>query len=84
MITLDLTPEVEARLAEDAQARGIDLPTYAARVLEDAAARAIDVRRKRSSANFEAFMQAMADGSDKLPLIPTENFSRESFYKNRG
>jgi hypothetical protein len=28
-------------------------------------------------------LDAMAEGSEKLPDLPTESFSRESFYEDR-
>jgi len=40
-LNIELAPEVEARLAVQAQAQGVDLPTYASVVLEQAASRQI-------------------------------------------
>jgi hypothetical protein len=32
---------------------------------------------------FHAMLQALAEGSEKLPDLPTESFTRESFYEDR-
>jgi len=36
-ITLDISPEVEAQLARQAAARGVDVPAYVATLIEEAA-----------------------------------------------
>ena len=32
---------------------------------------------------FHHMLEGMAEGSEKLPNLPTESFSRESFYEDR-
>jgi hypothetical protein len=32
---------------------------------------------------FRAMLQAMSAGSENLPNLPTETFTRESFYEDR-
>jgi len=32
---------------------------------------------------FHHLLEGMAEGSEKLPNLPTESFSRESFYEDR-
>ena len=37
----------------------------------------------RSAAKIAAFFRAMAEGSDQLPPLPTESFTRSSYYEDR-
>jgi hypothetical protein len=36
-----------------------------------------------SREQFEAELDALAEGSDKLPYLPPEALARESFYQDR-
>lgn len=83
MITVELSPEAEARLAAEAQARGVEVSEYAARLLEGALTVPDAETRRRTREEFDAFVRAMAEGSENLPEIPTEKFTRESFYEGR-
>jgi hypothetical protein len=51
-ITLDIKPELEAELAAQAAARGMDVPAYAAILLEQAAQPAERQQRKRTLSEF--------------------------------
>jgi hypothetical protein len=82
-LILELPPELEARLAEQAAARGLDLAAYATRVLEGSVP-AEPVKRERTPEEFDAWAAAMAKGAEHLPKLPTESFTRESFYDERG
>ncbi len=80
-LNIELAPEVEARLAVQAQAQGVDLPTYASVVLEQAASRQIS-SRSASLSEFEAALDRLAARSDNIPLLPDEAFTRESLYRD--
>ena len=51
-ITLDIKPELEAELAAQAAARGMDVPAYAAILLEQAAQPAEQPKRKQTLSEF--------------------------------
>ena len=51
-VTLDIKPEVEAELAAQAAARGMDIHVYAAKVLEEAARPEKEVQPKKSFLEF--------------------------------
>ena len=55
-ITLDIKPELEAELAAQAAARGMDVPSYAAILLERAAQPAEQPKRKQTLSEF--FMES--------------------------
>jgi hypothetical protein len=68
-ITLNLPPEVEASLAAQARALGLQLNSYVQTLLEQQAGmgradQAINLEQ------FEAELDALAQGSDKLPYLP--------------
>jgi hypothetical protein len=82
-IQLELSPEVEARLTVAAQARGIALEKYASGLLEEALASPLWGSGKLTVEEFHAMLNELAEGSEGLPNLPTEGFTRESFYEDR-
>ncbi len=64
-ITLDIKPELEAELAAQAAARGMDVPAYAAILLEQAAqpAEQTTEQPKRKQTLSEFFMESPLSGS---------------------
>jgi len=80
-ITLNLPPEVEASLAAQARALGLRLNAYVQTLLEQQAG----IRRAEQTINleqFEAELDALAQGSDKLRYLPAAALTRESFYQD--
>ena len=81
VITLELSPEIEASLAAQAQARGLDLDAYVKSLLKQQAV-AEDSQQNLSLAQFEAELDALARHSAKIPLLPLEALTRESIYRD--
>ena len=80
-ITLNLPPEVEASLAAQARALGLQLNAYVQTLLGQQAG----IRRAEQTINleqFEAELDALAQGSDKLQYLPAAALTRESFYQD--
>jgi hypothetical protein len=80
-ITLNLPPEVEASLAAQARALGLQLNSYVQSLVEQRAG----LGRSEQTTNleqFEAELDALARGSDKLPYLPPAALTRESFYQD--
>ena len=75
-ITVRLEPEVEIRLLERARAQGVSLDEYLRTVIEQIAATGSGP--EVSPDQFEAELDALAEGSDKLPVLPSEACSREN------
>jgi hypothetical protein len=69
--------------AAQAQARGISVELYVQSLVEEAGRRSLSSRTPRTPEQIDAFFVAMAEGSQKLPPLPTESFTRESFYQDR-
>lgn len=82
MIQLELRPEVEARLAAEAQAHGVDIQVYVESLLEQAVTAVTAQPRRRTREEMRTFYNALAAHSDKIPQLPDEAFTRESFYRD--
>lgn len=79
--TLQLDPEMERRLSEQAQAQGVSLVTFIRQILE----RQLDVKRSRNNLNegaFEATLDAMTVYSDKIPVLPLAAFRRDEIHRD--
>ena len=82
MIQIELRPEVEAKLAAEAQARGVELRTYIEGLLEGTVTTRATPSRLRTREEMRTFFEAMAANSDKIPQLSDEAFTRESFYQD--
>ena len=82
-IQIELNPEIMERLAAEAEAQGIALEAYAERLLREAIATHAEPQGQLSVAELHAMLNAIAEGSEKLPKVPTSAFTRESFYEER-
>jgi len=82
-IRVELNPEIEARLIAEARAKGLPMETVAEQLLKEALTGRSLSRARVSVEEFHRMLDAMAEGSERLPDLPTESFSRESFYGDR-
>jgi len=82
-IQIELNPEIMERLAAEAAAHGIALEEYAERLLREAIATRAEPQGQISVAELHIMLNAIAEGSEKLPKVPTSAFTRESFYEDR-
>ena len=78
-LILELPPELEARLAAEAAARSLDLPSYATLVLQTAAPAAV-THRHQTAEDFELSTSAMAERCERVSALDTESFTHESYY----
>jgi hypothetical protein len=74
---LELTPEVEQRIMAQAALRGVSLEAYLKGLIE--AALLVDPDDETLE-EFEADMDAFSEGTEHLPVLPPEAFSREGIY----
>ena len=82
-IQLELNPEIMEWLAVEAEAQGIPLEAYAERLLREAIAKHPEPHGQLSVEELHVMFNEIAEGSDKLPNVPTLAFIRESFYEDR-
>jgi hypothetical protein len=80
-VLVELPPEVEARLAAEAADEGLDLPSYAARVLAESLP-PVRYNPPRTPEEVRAWLDELAQFSDKIPEMPGETFSREMIYRD--
>ena len=81
-IKVELSPETEARLVAQARAQGLPLEKVAERLLKEALTAIPASRGQLSVDEFHQMLAAISEGSEKLPDLRTESFSRESFYED--
>jgi hypothetical protein len=81
-IQLKLNSEMEARLIAEARAKGVPLEKIAEQLLEEALAGRSLHQGQMSVEEFHQMLHGMAEGSERLPDLPTESFTRESFYED--
>lgn len=82
-ISVELDPEMEARLTAEAQSQGIPLSKAAEQLLAQALIRRPGASGKLTVAEFRSMLAAMAEGAESLPDLQTETFTRESFYRDQ-
>jgi hypothetical protein len=82
-IRVDLNPEIEARLIAQARSEGVPLERLAERLLKQALTERSLSDGVLTVEEFHNMLEGMAEGSEKLPNLPTESFSRDSFYEDR-
>jgi hypothetical protein len=80
VIRVELKPETEARLVAEARAQGVALEELAEKLLGDALSAPSSPTGKLTVEEFRTMLAEMARGSENLPNLPTEAFSRKSFY----
>lgn len=81
-IRVELTAETEARLVAEARAQGLPLEKVAERLLAEALTDRSSPGGEISVEEFHRMLDSIAEGSERLPNISTESFSRESFYED--
>src|ERR1035441_10826072 len=79
---MKITVTISDELAAQAEARGLSVEIYVQSLVEEAGRNSLLPHLPRTPEQIEAFFEAMAEGSQKLPLLPTESFTRESFYQD--
>lgn len=82
-IQVEVSPEVEARLAAEASLRGMALEAYAGKILEDNLPVQTAPRRVLTDEAIDEITRALTAGSESLPVLPPEATDRESFYEDR-
>jgi hypothetical protein len=79
-IKIELNPEIEAQLAAEAQAHGLELEEYAQRLLQEAVGSAQKQRSRASQEEFRGFLDALASKAPNVPQLRAETFSRGMIY----
>jgi hypothetical protein len=80
---MQITITISDELAGEAEAREISIEAYVQSLVEQARPKTPRSQDPRTTTQIERFFAAMAEGSEKLPFLMTESFTRESFYEDR-
>jgi len=86
---MQITVEIPDELAAQVQARGLAPKSYIEGLIADQAAllgadgSAPELSSDLSPSDFSASLDALARYSSKIPALPIEAFTRESFYEDR-
>jgi hypothetical protein len=78
---MQITVNIPDELAAQAQARGMTPESFVEGLIEDAA-RAKSEEQQAPLRDMATFFREMAAYSDKIPQLPDEAFTRESFYQD--
>jgi hypothetical protein len=81
-ITLHLEPELESQLLARAVAQGVPLDVYLRAVIQQAARQQDAAQPTLSGGEFDAGLDALAAGSENLPILPPEAYRRDSIYED--
>jgi hypothetical protein len=80
---MQITVEISDELAARARARGLTPEAYVKGLIEEAArAEGTPSETAQGKMDMETFLKGMAAHSDKIPQLPDEAFTRESFYQD--
>ena len=82
-IQVELSPEKEVLLTEEALLRGIAPEQYARQLLDEAISSHPAGRGRLTREELHAMLKRIGEGSEDRPKLPTSAFSRESFYEDR-
>src|SRR5437588_235765 len=77
-VTLELKPEIEHRIMEGAAAQGVSVEAYLTSLIEGGALW-LDPG-VTTPEQFEADMDLLAEGSERLPVLSPDALSRENIY----
>jgi len=80
-MSLNLNPDIEARLIALAQASGVSVEDFLQHVVEEKSGNA--QTRRLSADEWAQQFEEWADSFPESALIPDEALSRESFYPDR-
>ncbi len=84
-LTIELTPELEARLQHEAERQGMASELYARQLLEEQLLPTRTTSSQRSPQEWAKAFNEWVNGHDpNLPPLPDEAYERESFYGERG
>jgi hypothetical protein len=80
---MQITVEIPDEFAAQVQARGLTPESYVRSLIEDAARNApLPLPPAKPKIDMQTFLREMAANSEKIPQLPDQAFTRESFYQD--
>lgn len=80
-ISIDLKPEIEERLEQEAAVRGVSVQSYVEELLEQQVSQPDKISRVGAE-EIDHVLDALAEGSESRPVLPSEAYTRESIYQD--
>jgi len=77
-ITVDIPDEFAAQI----KASGLTAEGYVRGLIDDAVRTGSTRSEPAAAMDVNTFLRAMAENCDKMPVLPDEAFTRESFYQD--
>jgi len=81
-ILVEVSPEVEARLAAEAVARGMAVEAYAGKILADNVPTYTTGTGILKPGDVKRMSEELSRGSENLPILSPEANNRESYYED--
>jgi hypothetical protein len=78
-ISIELKPEIEERLEQEAAARGVSVESYVEELLEQQVSQPAKISRVGAE-EIDHVLDSLAEGSENRPVLPSEAYTRESIY----
>jgi predicted transcriptional regulator len=79
-ISIELRPEVEKRLNQEATAKGVSVEAFVEDLIEQQVARPHEAPRVDME-ELDRVLDALPEGSEDRPAPPPEAYTRESIYQ---
>jgi hypothetical protein len=80
---MQITLTIPDDIAAQAQAHGLSVEAYVQNLIEQQVrSQERQTAPVRTREEIDSFFSAMSEGSQRLPLLPTSSFTRESFYED--
>jgi hypothetical protein len=84
-LTIEMTPELEERLRQEAEKQDLDAGVYARHLIERSLMKQENVHSPLTAQDrLRAFEEYLARRDSSKPSLPPEAFKRSSFYGERG
>lgn len=83
--SMQITVEMPDEFAAQVQAQGLTPESYVRNLIDDAARSAQTAPgpvRPKDRMDMQTFLTKISANSDKIPQLPDEAFTRESFYQD--
>ena len=78
-ISIELKPEIEERLEQEAAAKGVSVESYVEALLEQQVSRPHKTSRIGAE-EIDHVLDSLAEGSAERPVLPSEAYTREGIY----
>jgi hypothetical protein len=79
---MQIVVEIPDEFVAEVKARGLSPESYVRSLIDDAVLTSPLPPRAKGKMNMAEFIPNMAANSDKIPQLPDEAFTRESFYQD--